>query len=152
MINIYKSGTNFKGDEIILDNESFFNNNVSARSLTDMSLTVMNEIDKAVLLDKKSGKIETPYGITGIRDLSTGCKTVLNYIFIKENTEKYPNVKAIDGTECGWNALDKLFDIIEKEHDSKIIIVLQHDNDLYKCQDRKYCIDGITQIDTLYDF
>ena len=60
-------------------------------------------------------------------------------------------MKAIDGTECGWNALDKLFDIIDKEHDSKIIIVLQHDNDLYK-QLFNFNIDNLDDIERMNNF
>lgn len=67
----------------------------------------MLDIDNAKLIDKRTGKIETPYGITDIKDLSTGCKTVLNYIFMVENPEMYSIVKAINATECGWNALEK---------------------------------------------
>ena len=152
MINIYRNNDSFKGDEIIIDNEAFFNNNISAKMFGKESIDVMQVIDNAHLLNENNGKIETPYGLAGIRDLSTGCKTILNYIFIKEHPDKYPNIKAIDATECGWNALDKLFEVVEKRKDEQIIIVVQHDNDLYKCSDREYCIDGKNKIQSLYDF
>lgn len=152
MINIYTHHDSFKPDEIIIDNESFFNNNVSPRTLGDESLSVMWEIDRARLLDSKTGKMETPYGIASIRDLSTGCKTVLNYIFITEFRNRYPNVKAIDATECGWNAIEKLFSIIEERKDEEIIVVIQHNNDLYECEDREYCINGEEIIYSMYDF
>ena len=78
MVRLYTSGKYFKDNEIIIDNDSFFNNNVSAKSLSENSIKVMEEVDHAKLLDQNIGKIETPYGITGIQDLSTGCKTILN--------------------------------------------------------------------------
>ena len=85
MVRLYTSGKYFKDNEIIIDNDSFFNNNVSAKSLSENSIKVMEEVDHAKLLDQNIGKIETPYGSTGIQDLSTGCKTILNCIFLQEN-------------------------------------------------------------------
>ena len=82
MVRLYTSGKYFKDNEIIIDNDSFFNNNVSAKSLSENSIKVMEEVDHAKLLDQNIGKIETPYGITGIQDLSTGCKTILNLSLI----------------------------------------------------------------------
>ena len=64
MVRLYTSGKYFKDNEIIIDNDSFFNNNVSAKSLSENSIKVMEEVDHAKLLDQNIGKIETPYGIT----------------------------------------------------------------------------------------
>ena len=85
MVRLYTSGKYFKDNEIIIDNDSFFNNNVSAKSLSENSIKVMEEVDHAKLLDQNIGKIGTPYSITGIQDLSTGCKTILNCIFLQES-------------------------------------------------------------------
>ena len=78
MIRLYRDKAKFDRESILLDNESFFINNVSAKCLGDASLRVMNKIDGASLLDANTGTIQTPYGVTDINNLSTGCKTVLN--------------------------------------------------------------------------
>lgn len=151
MIQIYNSMNFFDEEEIIVDNEGFFNNNVSAKSLSETSLNIMCKIDKARLLDKKTGKIETPYGITSIYDLSTGCKTILNCIFITENPDIYPSIRAINATECGWNAVDELFSFIES-NSIQIGVIIEHDNLLYKCKDREYMVNNERRIDTMFDF
>lgn len=113
MIRIYRDRSKFKEENILLDNEAFFNNNVSPKDLNKASLRIMKDIDKADLIDSNIGTIQTPYGITSIDSLSTGCKTVINYIVIASNREIYKDVKAICATECGWNALEELFEQIE---------------------------------------
>lgn len=85
MIRIYRDRSKFKEENILLDNEAFFNNNVSPKNLNKVSLRIMKDIDKADLIDSNIGTIQTPYGITGIDSLSTGCKTVINYIVIITN-------------------------------------------------------------------
>ena len=122
MVRLYTSGKYFKDNEIIIDNDSFFNNNVSAKSLSENSIKVMEEVDHAKLLDQNIGKIETPYGITGIQDLSTGCKTILNCIFLQENQKVYPTV---------------------------IGIVLEHEDEIYECGNREYLINDSERITDL---
>ena len=56
MVRLYTSGKYFKDNEIIIDNDSFFNNNVSAKSLSENSIKVMEEVDHAKLLDQNIGK------------------------------------------------------------------------------------------------
>lgn len=151
MINISTDETKYSDDELIKDNESFFNNNVTAKDFTDDSIKIMMDIDKAKLLDASTGKIETPYGICNIENLSSGCKTILNYYFIKSFPKLYPNIKAINAVECGWNALEELFKAVEKNKD-KIEVLLQHNNDVYNCKEREYCIDGKRVIHSMFDF
>lgn len=151
MVRIYNSQMYFKSGEVIVDNESFFNNNVFSHSFSKNSLMSMLVIDKAKLLDENTGKIETPFGIADIKDLSTGCKTVLNCIYVNEHPEVYPSVKAINATECGWNAIEELFKYIETRG-CDIAVVIEHDNDLYKCNDRVYILNGKEEIHSMYDF
>ena len=151
MVNISTDETKYQADELIFDNESFFNNNVSSKDFTNDSIEIIKKIDNAELLDVDMGKIKTPYGICGISDLSSGCKTILNYLYIKVFPNKYPNIKAINAIECGWNALEELFRLIDRNADT-IEVLLQHENGVYKCSDRKYCIDGKRYINTMYDF
>lgn len=151
MINISTDSSKYAADELIRDNESFFDNNVAVLSFTVDSLAAMKTIDNAILLDKNTGKIETPFGIGSIDDLSSGCKTAINYIFIKESPTLYPNLKAISANERGYNALEELFRLVEQNNDG-IEIVLQHNNKVYKCSDREYCIDGKHTINSMFDF
>lgn len=152
MIKLYNSDKYFRSNEIIIDNEAFFNNNISAKKFSQTSLDIIQRIDKAKLIDAKTGKIETPYGIASIKDLSTGCKTVLNLIFITENPELYPNVKAIKATECGWNALEELFKFMDETNKKEIGIIIDHDDDLYNCADREYLVNDTRKIETMFDF
>lgn len=87
MVRLYTSGKYFKDNEIIIDNDSFLITMYLQKPFRN-SIKVMEEVDHAKLLDQNIGKIETPYGITGIQDLSTGCKTILNCIFCKR-TRRY---------------------------------------------------------------
>ena len=120
MVRLYTSGKYFKDNEIIIDNDSFFNNNVSAKSLSENSIKV----------------------------LSTGCKTILNCIFLQENQKVYPTVRAINATECGKNALEQLFCYIDKTN-MDIGIVLEHEDEIYECGNREYLINDSERITDL---
>ena len=148
MIKLFTSVNYFKPEEIVIDNESFFYN-IPSKSLSNVSLQMMRYIDHAELIDTRTGKIETPYGITGIESLSTGCKTVLNAVYITENPEEFPTVRAINATECGWNAIEKLLGYIEVCN-SDMSVVIEHDNDLYKCSDREYIVNEKYKINKMF--
>lgn len=151
MIRLYTSRKYFKLEELIIDNESFFSNNVAPITLDELSLEVIGNIDKASMLDKRIGTIQTPYGITSVDSLSTGCKTVLNYLFLVNNKIEYDSIKAIDATECGWNAIEELFRMIETtKYDLGIII--EHNNKLYRCSDREYLVDNKEIIHSMFEF
>lgn len=150
MIRIYSNKSKFNEKDMLLDNEAFFINNVSPKSLNDAYLKVMQSIDQAILVDANIGTIQTPYGITSIDNLSIGCKTVLNYIFLELNCELYKDVKAIYATECGWNAIEELFKQMEAfKYD--LAVIIEHDNKLYNCSDREYCIDDERIIHSMFD-
>lgn len=51
MVRLYTSGKYFKDNEIIIDNASFFNNNVSAKSLSENSIKDMEEVDHNGLIN-----------------------------------------------------------------------------------------------------
>jgi len=150
MIKIYTYINKLARESVVVDNEAFFGMNISARGLSNRSLEVMREIDRAELLDRRTGKIETPYGICGLEGLSTGCKTILNYIHITENRDKYKKVKAINATECGWNALDNLFRQLDTDN-SDIIIVLEHTDDIELCEDRECLVNNKFRVTKIGD-
>ena len=137
MVKVYNSVDFFDEKEILFDSEAFFDG--AARNFDEDNLNVMKRIDKAVLLDKDMGAIKTPFGICRLEDLSTGCKTVLSLIEIIKN-KKYANIKAINVTECGYNAIEEIFEIIENSN-RDMGVVIEHDNFLYKCRERDYLIN-----------
>lgn len=69
------------------------------KKMTSVDTAVMQKIDHAVL--KAGNRIETPYGLGYITNLSTGCKTVINIL-------KYPDI-IFSVDECGANAIELLF-------------------------------------------
>ena len=150
MIKISTVRNKYNIDEILINNESFFNNNISSKEFTQNEIDIIRKIDNAEILDRNTGEIRTPYGLTSIRNLSTGCKTILNFIYINSASNKYSQIKAIEITECGWNALEELFSQYEKIN-SKIDLVLRHQNGLYNCTERNYLIDDEYEISDLSD-
>lgn len=97
MINII---THTGNNSIINFNDEYFCGTYMNYSFTDLDKKIIKQIDSAVIID--DDKIQTPFGIASIEDLSTGCKTLIN---INHN----PN-KIISIVECGDNAIDCLFE------------------------------------------
>lgn len=97
MIHIY---TNKQDSENwILQNDWYFNLYTSNEKFTENDKAIIWQIDRAELTENKY--IQTKYGMGTIRDLSSGCKTILNVM-------KSPQ-KVVNADECGKNALDILF-------------------------------------------
>lgn len=146
MINIYTDFDRYDKQAIILDNDAYFEENVVASNFEDLELNIMKKIDSADVLDFNTGAIKTPRGIGALEDLSTGCKTVLNYIYLQKNNIE--TIKAIDASQCGANALEELFSAIEKTQ-YPMDIVLRHKDELFKCGERRYIINGKKEIKNL---
>ena len=72
---------------------------ISNEKFTEEDKAVIWQIDHAKLTEDKH--IETKYGLGTIRNLSSGCKTMLN---VRKNPKKIVNAD-----ECGQNVLDILF-------------------------------------------
>lgn len=104
MIRIYTSFKYFKLGEVLEDNEDFFNK-IKPSYITPEAQEIMYDIDKAYYLGL--GKISTPFGVTVLKNLSTSCKTVLNLLYYSAHKEDFTNIKAINVTECGWEAIEK---------------------------------------------
>ena len=83
----------------ILQNDLYFNLYTSNERFTEEDKELIWQIDHAKL--NKDKHIETKYGLGTIRNLSSGCKTILNII-------KNPG-KVVNANECGQNVLDILF-------------------------------------------
>ena len=144
MINIVtnKSRLNKKYIYEFEDCEVFFRAKIHSKDFGNDDIEAMQMIDNAILLDRDMGTIQTDFGITTIDNLSTGCKTVLTYLYIKRNKQNYVGEILLDVTECGSNALDVLFDLMDKYKDSDTILLLKHNNYLYKCKSHDYLLDG----------
>ena len=83
----------------ILKNDLYFNLHTSNEDMTGEDRKLIHQADNAVLTPDKH--IETKYGIGTIRNLSSGCKTLLNIV-------KHPD-KVVCVEECGPNVLKLIF-------------------------------------------
>lgn len=99
MIDIYTEKKNSK--DWILKNDLYFNLNTSNEEMSKEEIELIREVDDAILTPDKH--IETKYGLGTIRNLSSGCKTLLNLV-------KHPE-KVVCVEECGPNVLKKIFEM-----------------------------------------
>lgn len=97
MIDIYTEKIDSK--EWIIKNDLFFNLNTSNEEISDNEVALIKQVDDAKLTPDKH--IETKYGLGTIRNLSSGCKTLLNIV-------KHPE-KVVCVEECGPNVLKVIF-------------------------------------------
>ena len=97
MIDIYTEKKESK--DWILQNDLYFNLNTSNEEMTENEIKLIQQVDEAKLTPDKH--IETKYGLGTIRNLSSGCKTLLNIV-------KHPD-KVVCVEECGPNVLKFIF-------------------------------------------
>lgn len=97
MIDIYTEKIDSK--DWIIKNDLFFNLNTSNEEMSDNEVALIKQVDDAKLTPDKH--IETKYGLGTIRNLSSGCKTLLNIV-------KHPE-KVVCVEECGPNVLKVIF-------------------------------------------
>lgn len=150
MIKLYTSLNYFDRDTILYDNEAFFKEMVSSKDLERDELDILWEIDKAKLININLDKIETPYGICSLHDISTGCKTAINIMYIMKNISDFGKLGAVNVTECGVNALEIIFKNIDKNN-YDINLILEHEDDIWECSERDYIINGKKRIRNLLD-
>ena len=97
MIDIYTEKKDSK--DWILQNDLYFNLNTSNEKMSEKEIDLIRQVDEARLTSDKH--IETKYGLGTIRNLSSGCKTLLNIV-------KHPE-KVVCVEECGPNVLKIIF-------------------------------------------
>ena len=97
MIDIYTEKRDSK--DWILQNDLYFNLNTSNEEMSQREIDLIQQVDDAKLTPDKH--IETKYGLGTIRNLSSGCKTLLNIV-------KHPD-KVVCVEECGPNVLKIIF-------------------------------------------
>ena len=73
MIDIYTEKKNSKN--WILKNDLYFNLNTANEEMSEKEVKLIQQVDEARLTTDKH--IETKYGLGTIRNLSSGCKTLL---------------------------------------------------------------------------
>ena len=76
MIDIYTDKKDSK--DWILQNDLYFNLNTSNEEMSKYEINLIHQVDEAKLTPDKH--IETKYGLGTIRNLSSGCKTLLNIV------------------------------------------------------------------------
>lgn len=97
MIEIYTERKNSK--DWIIQNDLYFNLNTGNEEMTEKDINIIRKADNAILTPDKH--IQTKYGLGTIRNLSSGCKTLLNIM-------KHPD-KVVCVEECGPNILKMIF-------------------------------------------
>lgn len=123
---------------VLKDNEGFFQGEVRFSKLDNKDLEIIKNIDHAELIDKEIGGFKTPFGITDILHLSTGCKTALNVSqLLKDN--KY-NLQYVDLTECGVNAIKEIFLL---DNADKFIYIIRHCDRLSELPMMEYSVNGV---------
>ena len=85
MINVYTEKKNLK--DWIFQNDLYFNLNTGNEEMSQKEIDLIQQVDAAKLTPDKH--IETKYGLGTIRNLSSGCKTLLNII---KHPDKVVNV------------------------------------------------------------
>ena len=120
----------------VLSNDDEFRNTRDTPGFLERHRDTIYAIDKAIIVNYERLKIETPYGIAGINDLSTGCKTILNILRFMECGPKYKVLVNVD--EAGDNVLEKILDLVAG---SNISLLISHKTD---CIDRtrKFELNG----------
>ncbi len=97
MIDIYTEKKD--SPDWILQNDLFYNLNTANEDMSAEEINLIRKVDQAEL--KPDKRIETRYGLGTIRNLSSGCKTLLNIM-------KHPE-KVVCVEECGPNVLKLIF-------------------------------------------
>lgn len=97
MIDIYTEKKESK--DWIFQNDLYFNLNTGNEEMSENEIKLIQQVDEAKLAQDKH--IETKYGLSTIRNLSSGCKTLLNIV---KHSDKVVCVE-----ECGPNVLKIIF-------------------------------------------
>ena len=97
MIDIYTEKKDSK--DWTLRNDLYFNLYTGNEVMSQNEINLIQRVDEAKLTSNK--RIETKYGLGTIRNLSSGCKTLLNIV-------KHPD-KVVCVEECGPNVLRIIF-------------------------------------------
>lgn len=81
---------------------------------------IIKKIDNAVIVNKITHEMRTPYGLTSTINLSSGLKTILVAYYYIENTKE---TIALSTNECGANTLEYLYSAVAN---SNIILYMSN--------------------------
>ena len=118
MIDIYTERKDSK--DWIFYNDLYFNLNTGNEDMSQKEIDLIQQVDEAKLTPDKH--IETKYGLGTIRNLSSGCKTLLNIV-------KHPD-KVVNVEECDRMFLESFL----------LWIILR-----FICQDQRFLIFRMMQ-------
>lgn len=150
MINIWTDKSLITKDcDFFEDCDSFVNSFVSSTEFSDRDFSAIRIIDGAVVTDINLGEVKTPYGLTNIENLSSGCKTVLTYLHILKKKDMASNRAVINITESGVNALNVLFDFADEDSRSDIVFYLGYVNKLSDCVQKDYLVNNSDMVSNL---
>ena len=96
------------------------------------------------MLDRNTGAISTPFGVTDIYHLSTGCKVVLFYLYMQTLGRDKFDSYILEITECGGNALRCLFRCVEILGDVTSTFLLRHSTQARELRDVHALVNGHT--------
>lgn len=142
MVRLY-TNKHYLNIPVIDKNNSYFMVKVGASGITDAGIECIRKVDNAELIDRSIGTVSTPFGVTGVDNLSTGCQTLLNLLYVRDN---HLNV-GVDVTGCGTNALDIAFEIADG---TDIPLVLRYLS-VSKCKNRNYIVNDRGKADNVFD-
>lgn len=150
MINIWTDKNLITKDcDFFEDCDLFVDSFVSSIEFLDRDFSAIRIIDRAEVTDINLGEVRTPYGLTDIGNLSSGCKTVLTYLHILRKKDVASNRAVINVTESGVNALNVLFNFADEDNRSDIIFYLGYVNKLNDCVQKDYLINNSDRISSL---
>lgn len=142
MVRLY-TNKSFLDVPVIDKNNSYFMVKVGVRGITDAGIECIRKVDNAELIDRSIGTVATPFGVTSVENLSTGCQTLLNLLYVRDNHLSV----GVDVTGCGTNALDIAFEIADG---TDIPLVLRHLS-VSKCKNRNFIVNDKGKADNMFD-
>ena len=145
MVRIF-TNKNLLGDVPIIPSDGakgYFLFNVGAVGIKKDGVECIYRVDNAEFLPDSRDMLRTPFGITGVGNLSTGCHTVLNLLYVRDNKL---NV-GVDVTGCGANALDLAFEYADG---TGIPLVLRYLS-VSQCKSRKFLVNGKHEVTDIFD-
>ena len=105
----------------VMDNDSYFNEMAQDVDFLKSQSEYLMLIDGATIVNDNPTRIDTVFGVADIAALSTGLKTLLNILYIKEHNANQFAMVNID--ECGDNMLPYIFQEVK---DTNIALFLNH--------------------------
>ena len=134
MVKLYTNMKYVTGD-LITDNEAFFDRFISAKNIDIEDRKYLKQIDGATIIDAELGTITTPFGASILENISTGAKTVMNLLYLQKNNKPV----TLDITECGANALDAIFSLMDN-YNGAVKVLLCH-AETSRCGNHDYCVN-----------